>query len=133
MCEAKDALVEIQDIPDDCVAAFVEQQLAEGSGAEDRRAKLPPGEVGLLVRQRAVVDTALHATLGVHHPDGDVSAGGENQVDLDRRVPDILGVHPIWALQEVETALMTVAVEEDRDAREGGPVLPSGQTGTASE
>jgi hypothetical protein len=69
----------------------------------------------------------------MHHPDGDLSDGGENQVDLDRCVPDILGIHPIWAPQEVKAALMTIAVEEDRHAREGGPVLPSGQTGAASE
>jgi hypothetical protein len=37
------------------------------------------------------------------------------------------------ALQEVEAALMTVAVEEDRHTREGGPVLPPSQTGTTSE
>jgi len=41
--EAEDPFIEVQDIADRRVSALVEQQLAEGSGAEDRCLKLPPG------------------------------------------------------------------------------------------
>jgi len=64
---------------------------------------------------------------------GRLPAVAKDQIHVDRGLPDIVGVHPIGTLHEIQAPLLTVAVEEDRDAGERGAVLPFGQTGSSAE
>ena len=131
--ETKDPLVEVQDIAHGAVSTLVEQKLTERSGAEDRGPELSPCEISLLAIQHTVVNTALHAALWMHDPHGYLPAARKNHFDLDRRVHHVVRVQAIWAPQEIEAALVTIAVKEDRDAGEGRAVLPCGDTSPPPE
>lgn len=69
----------------------------------------------------------------MHDQDPDLSILADEQIQLDCGLLDVLRVHPVCALEEIEPTFMTFAVEEHRDARKGGPVLPFGQPDSSAE
>jgi hypothetical protein len=69
----------------------------------------------------------------MHDPDPDLSILADEQIQLDCGLLEVLRVHSVCALEEIEPTFMTVAVEEHRNARKGGSVLPFGQPGSSAE
>jgi hypothetical protein len=69
----------------------------------------------------------------MHDSHTDLSILADEQIHLDRGLLDVLRVHSVCALEEIEPTFMTFAVEEHRDARKGGPVLPFGQPDSSAE